>query len=146
MITKAPTCTANWGARASIGNRTSECNFAAAALGAVGTDDADVVRGLAFDRGFLFHIERELVAGMRLGNVSNLESADVVVAVPFEWPQVENVFDVFHAVDMSIDIDIVVVSINSAHELSVVGHFNTTTLIDRTFCILDHPIAQMERP
>ena len=41
---------------------------------------------------------------------------------------------------MSIDIDIVVVSINSAHELSVVGHFNTTTLIDRTFFILDNPV------
>ena len=42
---------------------------------------------------------------------------------------------------MSVDIDIVIVSIDSAHELSVVGHLYTTSLVDGTLLILDDPIV-----
>ena len=78
---------------------------------------------------------------MSLGNVSNLETTDMVVAIPVEGPEVEYVLDVFHAVDMAVDVDIILVGVDGADELGVVGHFYTAALVDRARLILNNPVV-----
>lgn len=53
--------------------------LATATLGAVSTDNSDTI----FIVGGLLAIEGELIAGMCFCNVGNLETADLVITVPF---------------------------------------------------------------
>ena len=78
---------------------------------------------------------------MGFGDISNLEAADAVHAVPVDGPEVEDVFDVFDGVDVAVDVDIVVISINGADELGIVGHLYTTALVDGALLVFDNPLV-----
>ena len=120
----------------------SEYYFATADLNGFGIvgrghDDADA-EGVGFV-GWLA-IETELVAGMSFGDVGDLEAADAVLAIPVEGPKVEHMLDVFHRVDMAIDVNIVVMGINGADKLGLIAHLYATTLVDGAFLFLYNPI------
>lgn len=115
----------------------SEDHFAAAGLYVAVFANAHTV----FVIGGLLSVEGELVAGMGLGDVGNLEATDAVGAVPVEGPEVEHMLDILDGVDVAVDIDIVVKCINGMHELSTVGHLYTTALVDGTVLVVDNPVV-----
>ena len=115
----------------------SEDHFAAAGLYVAFFADAHAV----FVIGGLLSVEGEFVAGMGLCHVGNLESTDTMSAVPVEGPEIEHVLDIFHGVDVAVDVNIIIKGVDGVHKRGIVGHFYTTTLVDGTLLIVDDPVV-----
>ena len=115
----------------------SEDHLAAAGLYVAVFANAHAV----FVIGGLLSVEGEFVAGMGFGDVGNLKATDTMAAVPVEGPEIEHVLDILYGVDVAVDIDIVVIGIDGAHELSAVGHLYAAALVDGTVLVVDNPVV-----
>ena len=115
----------------------SEDHLAAAGLYVAVFANAHAV----FVIGGLLSVEGEFVTSMGLGDVGNLKATDTMSAVPVEGPEIEHVLDILHGVDVAVDIDIVVIGIDGAHELSAVGHLYAAALVDGTVLVVDNPVV-----
>ena len=49
--------------------------------------------------------------------------------------------DVLHTIDMAVDVDVVVIGVDGAHQLGVVTHLHSPTLVDGTRLVLDNPVV-----
>ena len=78
---------------------------------------------------------------MSLSHVGHFQAMNLVLLIPADGPQVEHMLDVFHAIDVAVDVDIVVESVDSSNNLGRIGHFHTRAFGDRTFFLFLH-IAQ----
>ena len=73
---------------------------------------------------------------MSLGHIGNLETMHLMVTVPADGPQVEHVLNIFHGIDMSIDINIIIIGINSVYKLGFRPYPDASAFIDGTFLVL----------
>ena len=112
-------------------------HFAAAGLHVAVFADAHTV----FVVGGLLTVEGEFVACMGLGDVGYLKAADAVGAIPVEGPEVEHVLNVFHGIDVAIDVDIVIISVYGMYQRGIVSHLHSATLVDGTVLVLDDPLV-----
>ena len=69
-------------------------------------------------------VEVELVAAMALGHVGNVEAAKAVGRIPLDGEKVEGVLDIFYRVDMSVDVDVVLVGVDGSHQLRPASHLH----------------------
>lgn len=83
----------------------------------------------------LFHIEVESVALMALGDVGNLKSLQEMRFEIIDVKEVENMFDVFHGVDMTIHIDIIIIGVDRAHQLRLLPHLHSGACRYRAFLL-----------
>ena len=65
-------------------------------------------------------IERECISGMCLSDIGNFEAFDLMRTIPFQVPQVENMLDILHALDMAVNIDIIILGIYGANQLCII--------------------------
>ena len=57
---------------------------------------------------------------MGLSDISNLETLNLMYTIPIERPKVEYVFYILDTIDVAVNIDVIIIGINSSHKLSVV--------------------------
>lgn len=60
-------------------------------------------------------IEQQVVAAMRLCHISDLETCYAMATEPIDRPQVDDVLNIFYAIDVAINVDIAVTGLHRAH-------------------------------
>ena len=64
-------------------------------------------------------IEGKAVAAMRFGYKGDFGSKQVVLAIPVDGPEVEDMLNVFDAVDVSVDVDITIEGVDGGEGFSI---------------------------
>ena len=78
---------------------------------------------------------------MGLGNVGNLKPTDGVLPVPIEGPEIEDVLDILDGVDVTVDVDIIIIGVNGANQHGLVSHADTSALVDGTGFVGNDPLV-----
>ena len=86
-------------------------------------------------------IEAELITLMSLSHIGDLKTFDLMFLIPSKIPEVKHMLDIFHGIHVSIDIYIIIISIDGTDEFRLIIHLYTTALIYRTFLIFLNPVV-----
>ena len=69
---------------------------------------------------------------MSFGNIGNFETLKTMVSIEINIEKVEDMFNIFHRINMSVHVNITVTGVHFAHKGSTFIHGNTSRFGDRT--------------
>ena len=78
---------------------------------------------------------------MGFGHIGYLETLDAMVTIPVDGPDVEDMLNILHGVDMAVDINIIIIGVDGVDKLGIVGHLYTTALVDGTGLLVLNPVV-----
>ena len=78
---------------------------------------------------------------MRLSHVGNLEALNLVLTIPVDIPEVQHVLNILHRIDMAIDVHIIIIGVDSAHQFRTVTHLHAPALVDGALLVFLNPVV-----
>ena len=78
---------------------------------------------------------------MTFRHIGYLQPFEVVILIPLHGEEIEHMLDVFDGIDMPVDIHIIIIGVDGAHNGQVLVHLHPRTLGNGTFYIRGYPFA-----